>query len=120
MGAAEPGILVCLLAASVLAAVLSMWDLAMVSGSVTSPMAGEWSHRAIITHQTDWLFVFWYLGSLQCSPDDVIIIIITFIYFFKYPWVYSSQRLKAIKTVLLLSVGPDRPGTRRCRAKELH
>jgi len=46
-------------------------------------MAGEWSHLGVC-----------------CHPWDIIIILFLF-FIFLYPWVYSSQGLKAIKTVII-------------------
>jgi len=34
-----------------------------------------------------------------------------FIIILKYPWLYSSQGLTAIKNRAAMAIGPDRPGT---------
>ena len=41
--------------------------------------------------------------------------------FFLYPWVYSSQELKAkkVKIKAWVTIGPERRRSRKCRAEEL-
>jgi len=45
--------------------------------------------------------------------------VLLLLFFFLYPWVYSSQGLKAkIKIKAGVTIGPERRRSRKCRAEE--